>query len=69
MTEFHLTTHEFIELNKLLKLLRLVGSGGEANNAIVSEMVKVNNTVEIQKRKKLRVGDKIEFNGTTIIIV
>jgi ribosome-associated protein YbcJ (S4-like RNA binding protein) len=31
MIEFELNGHEFIPLNKLLKLLNLVQSGGEAN--------------------------------------
>lgn len=66
--EFDLAGHEFIELNKLLKLLRLVASGGDANQVIVSGEVKVNGAVELQKRKKLRPNDKVEFMGNEIII-
>jgi ribosome-associated protein len=66
--EFALEDHEFIELNKLLKLLRFVASGGDANQLIVSGEVKVNGTVELQKRKKLRPNDKVEFMGNEILI-
>lgn len=68
MTEFTLEGCEFIELNKLLKILRLVGSGGEANTVIAEGYVKVNNEVEFQKRKKLRSGDRINFEGYEIIV-
>jgi len=68
MTEFELHEHEFIPLNNLLKLLGLVRSGGEANQAIDAGEVMVNNAIEKQKRKKLRVGDKIVFEKTTIVI-
>ena len=57
---------EFIALDKLLKLMRLVGSGGEAHAVIQEGMVKVNGEVETQKRKKIRAGDLAEFNGETI---
>ena len=69
MVAFELNDFEYIELNKLLKLLRLVGSGGEANIMITNEEVKVNGVVEIQKRKKLRKGDKVAFNANEIVIV
>ena len=68
MTEFSLDDHEYIELNKLLKLMRLVNSGGEANFHIDSGEVLVNNVVETQKRKKLRIGDVISFNNKQITI-
>lgn len=59
---------EFITLDKLLKLMRVVGSGGEAHMVIQEGMVKVNGVEELQKRKKMRVGDKAEFNGEHIEI-
>ena len=58
--------NEFITLDKLLKILRLVGSGGEAHLVISEGMVNVNGEVELQKRKKMRAGDIAEFNGETI---
>ncbi len=68
MIEFELNEHEFIPLNKLLKLLNLVQSGGEANQMIEAGEIMVNDAVEKQKRKKLRVGDKIKFKINTIIV-
>ena len=68
MIEFELSGHEFIPLNKLLKLLNLVQSGGEANQWIEEGEVSVNDAVEKQKRKKLRAGDKVMFHDSTVII-
>lgn len=59
---------EFITLDKLLKLMRVVGSGGEAHMVIQEGMVKVNGEVEMQKRKKMRAGDKAEFNDQLIVV-
>ncbi len=68
MTQFPLIDHEYIELNKLLKILRWVNSGGDANMLIVDGLVRVNGEVEIQKRKKLRKGDIVEFNKQSAVI-
>lgn len=66
--EFELIDHEYIQLNQLLKLLGLVDTGGEANQRIVDGEVIVNNQVEYQKRKKLRMGDVVKFQGQVIAI-
>ena len=58
--EFKLDT-EYIELNKLLKILALVESGGQANNLITRGFVRYNGEIDTRKRLKLRKGDKIEF--------
>ena len=68
-TIFNLTSgSEFITLDKLLKVLRLVNSGGEAHRVIQEGLVSVNSEVEIQKRKKVKMGDVIEFNGKQVEI-
>ena len=59
---------EFIELNKLLKILSLVESGGQANSLITDGHVLYNGEVDTRKRLKLRKGDKIEFAETLIRI-
>jgi len=59
---------EFIELNKLLKILSLVESGGQANSIISDGYVKYNGVVDTRKRLKLRKGDLVEFNDTQIRI-
>lgn len=66
--EFELKDHEYIELNQLLKITSLVGSGGEANNVISDGHVKVNDIIETRKRNKIRTGFKVEFNGQIINI-
>lgn len=60
--------HEFITLNNLLKVLNLVGTGGEANIRIETGEVKVNGVAETQKRKKLRPGDVVNFQKAVITI-
>ncbi|MBI1224994.1 MAG: RNA-binding protein [Bacteroidetes bacterium] len=68
-TTFSLNGKEFIELNKLLKIQNLVSSGGEAKIRIREEgEATVNGEVETQVRKKLRVGDRIEFGGEVVVI-
>ncbi|MBU2923605.1 RNA-binding S4 domain-containing protein [Colwellia sp. 4_MG-2023] len=58
---------EPIELFKLLKIANMVG-GGEAKTMISEGNVLVNNNVVVQKRKKIRHGDIIEYNGNIIEI-
>ena len=59
---------EPIELCKLLKIANMVGGGGEAKTMISEGNVLVNNEVVVQKRKKIRNGDIIEYNGKIIEI-
>jgi ribosome-associated protein len=68
MKEFDLEGHEYIALNQLLKMMGLVETGGEANIRVDDGEVMVNDTIELQRRKKLRSGDKVEFQGQTIMI-
>lgn len=67
--EFELGDHEYIELNKLLKILNLVESGGQANMMITDGEVFLNGDLETRKRKKLFKGDLIEFMGEHVEIV
>ena len=66
---FHLNNNEYIELNKLLKMLQLVESGGMAKVVITAGEVLVNQQVETQIRKKLRAGDLVTFNEHRIEVV
>lgn len=68
MKEFDLEGHEYIALNQLLKMMGLVETGGEANIRVDDGEVKVNDVIELQRRKKLRSGDKVDFKAQTIII-
>ncbi|PKP32316.1 MAG: RNA-binding protein [Bacteroidetes bacterium HGW-Bacteroidetes-17] len=66
--EFVLSGHEFIELNKLLKFLGWVETGGEAKICIAEGDVKVNGETELRIRCKLRIGDKIQFREQEAVI-
>ena len=66
--EFELNGKEFIELNKLLKILSLVESGGQANMFITEGQVTVDGEVETAKRKKMRAGAVIHFMENEITV-
>lgn len=53
---------EFIKLDALLKFAAAVGTGGEAKTVIAEGLVKVNGEVCTMRGKKLRPGDKVEFD-------
>ena len=61
-------TGEYIQLNQLLKAMGWCANGAEANAAIDSGYVKVNDVVEYRKRNKLVVGSKVHFNHKTVVI-
>lgn len=67
MREFKLTS-EYIELVKLLKLLRIAETGGHAKILVEDGEVFVNGKMESRKRAKLRPGDKVEVLGEKIVI-
>jgi ribosome-associated protein len=57
---------EYIELNKLLKVTGLCGSGGMAKVITNEGRVKVDGVVEFRKRCKIRKGQTVEFQGNFI---
>lgn len=68
MREIKITT-EFIRLDSLLKLANMVNSGGEAKMLIQDGFVKVNNEICLQRGKKLRTNDLVEFDNELIKVV
>ena len=62
-------TQEHIELFKLIKLLDLVDSGGQAKILIENEAVVRNGELETRKRAKIVKGDIIKIGDVTINIV
>ncbi|WP_371316324.1 RNA-binding S4 domain-containing protein [Shewanella sp. NIFS-20-20] len=62
------TGDEFVELYKVLKIQGWVDGGGDAKHLISEGQVKVNGMVETRKRKKLVVGDKVQFNDAVVVI-
>ena len=67
--EFKLENNEYIELNRLLKLLGLVESGGQANMFITEGQLIVNGKTEYRKRNKLRIGDVVLFMEQEVKII
>jgi ribosome-associated protein len=65
---FEIQHHDFIPLNNLLKVMNLVETGGEANACIMAGEVKLNGAVVLEKRKKIRAGDVVTFDGKKITV-
>ena len=59
---------DFIKLDSLLKYAALVGTGGEAKNAISEGMVRVNGEVCTMRGKKIRTGDRVSFHGRELSV-
>ena len=59
---------EFIKLQDAMKYANIVYSGGEAKQLILDEQVKVNGETCTMRGKKLRPGDKFEFEGQVYLI-
>ena len=60
---------DFIRLDSAMKLANMVVTGGHAKIVIREGEVKVNGEVCTMRGKKLRKGDKVEFEGNGFIIV
>ena len=57
---------EYIKLGQALKLAGLVDSGVDAKIKIQEGYVKVNGEIELQRGKKIYVGDVIELDGQQV---
>lgn len=60
---------EYIELIKLLKLLQIAESGGQAKLMVENGEVVLNETLETRKRAKIRKDDQIKIFDLIITIV
>jgi ribosome-associated protein len=60
---------DFIRLDSAMKLADMVVTGGHAKIVIQEGEVKVNGEVCTMRGKKLRKGDKVEFDGLAFQIV
>ena len=72
MTTENLTfelSEDFIELIKLLKFMGLTQTGGQAKMAVEDGMVTVDGEIESRKRRKIRKGMTVNFNGNIIKVV
>lgn len=59
---------EYIKLCQALKFAGMVENGADAKFEILDGLVKVNGEVELQRGKKLRDGDIVEYNGEEFIV-
>ena len=59
---------DFIRLDSAMKLANLVVTGGHAKMVIQDGEVKVNGEICTMRGKKLREGDKVEFEENGFII-
>jgi len=67
MEKVNITT-EFIKLDQLLKFVSAVEGGGMAKNVILDGLVKVNGEIVLQRGKKIRTGDIVEFDGNKYLV-
>ena len=67
MKEIKIET-EFIKLEQLMKFASMVQTGGEAKMLILQELVLVNGEICTQRGKKIRPGDKVEFDGEIYVV-
>ena len=58
-----------IQLDQLLKAAGMVTSGGEAHAAVTQGRVLVDGVIETRKRAKLRLGQRVVFNGEHVIVI
>ncbi len=59
---------EFIRLQDALKLAGAAETGGQAKVAVQDGLVKVNGETCLMRGKKLRPGDRAEYNGLLVEI-
>lgn len=70
-----MSSHEFqlegdyVELNILLKLTGIAGSGGEGKHLVAEGLVKVDGMVELRKTFKVRAGHVVAIGDETIRVV
>jgi ribosome-associated protein len=62
------TPKEVIRLDQFMKIQGMVGTGGQAKLVIQGGEVLVNGEVETRRKKKLKQGDEVTFNGETLIV-
>ena len=60
---------EYIKLQDLLKFSGLCETGGHAKLEVQDGNVKVNGEICTMRGKKLRTGDKVEFDGKTVEVI
>jgi len=67
-TEYRIIT-EYIELNQLLKICGLAGSGGEGGALVTQGNVRVDGQPELRKRCKIRPGQVVQLGEVRITVL
>ena len=57
-----------IQLDQFMKITGMVNTGGQAKLVIQGGEVQLNGIVETRRKKKLKHGDKVTFNGETLMV-
>jgi len=63
-----MTNESVIQLDKFIKYLGLVATGGQAKVVIQGGEVLVNGVIETRRKKKLKAGDEVTFQDETYIV-
>lgn len=61
--------HDYVELNQLLKLVGLCGSGGMGKAIVASGIVRVNGQVEFRKTCKIVAGSIVQIEDHEIHVM
>lgn len=62
-------SEEYIQLDQLLKALKLANSGGIAHLMVDDRLVKVNGFIETRRRAKIRAGDIVDVEGVKVKVI
>jgi ribosome-associated protein len=62
------STEQTIQLDQFLKWKGLVSTGGQAKLVIQGGDVQLNGVIETRRKKKLKAGDKVTFEGRTFVV-
>lgn len=57
-----------IQLDQFMKITGMVSTGGQAKLVIQGGEVQLNGVVETRRKKKLKHGDKVTFDGETLMV-
>jgi ribosome-associated protein len=60
---------DYIQLQQFLKLINLVGSGGEAKVYIQQGNIKVNGEIELRRGRKLFPNDEIDIKDVGSFVI
>ncbi len=51
-----------------MKLTGMVDTGGQAKVVIQAGEVRLNGSIETRRKKKLKTGDQVTFQGQTLVV-